>query len=40
MSVYASGDFTVNVVLSTLSMVYATYFLIQVAGLRPALAWG
>ncbi len=40
MCVYASGDFTVNVVLSTLSMVYATYFLIQVAGLRPEVAAG
>lgn len=38
MGVYATGDFTVNVVLSTLSMVYATYFLIQVAGLRPEIA--
>jgi GPH family glycoside/pentoside/hexuronide:cation symporter len=37
-SVYASGDFTVNVALSTMSMVYAAYFLIQVAGLRPEIA--
>lgn len=36
--VYATGDFTVNVVLAALSMVYATYFLIQVAGLRPEVA--
>jgi sugar (glycoside-pentoside-hexuronide) transporter len=35
---YATGDFTVNAVLTSLSMIYATYFLIQVAGLRPELA--
>ena len=35
---YAGGDFTVNVVLSSLSLVYVTYFLTQVAGLRPELA--
>ena len=34
-TVYATGDFTVNAVLTSLSMIYATYFLIQVAGLRP-----
>jgi len=37
-SVYAMGDFTVNTVLVSLSMVYVTYFLTQVAGLRPELA--
>ena len=38
MGVYATGDLTVNVVLSALSMVYTTYFLIEVAGLRPEIA--
>ena len=37
-SVYASGDLTVNIVLSTTSMVYAAYFLIEIAGLRPEVA--
>jgi sugar (glycoside-pentoside-hexuronide) transporter len=37
-SVYATGDFTVNTVLVSLSMVYVTFFLTQVAGLRPELA--
>jgi sugar (glycoside-pentoside-hexuronide) transporter len=37
-SVYAAGDFTVNTVLASLSLVYVTYFLTQVAGLRPELA--
>jgi sugar (glycoside-pentoside-hexuronide) transporter len=37
-SVYALGDFTVNTVLSSLSIVYVTYFLTLVAGLRPELA--
>ncbi|MFQ5698733.1 MAG: MFS transporter [Myxococcota bacterium] len=37
-SVYALGDFTVNTALAALSLVYTTYFLTQVAGLRPALA--
>jgi len=37
-SIYASGDFTANTVLSSLSIVYVTYFLTQVAGLRPELA--
>jgi sugar (glycoside-pentoside-hexuronide) transporter len=37
-AVYASGDFTVNAFLSVLSFVYATYFLTQIAGLRPELA--
>jgi len=37
-SVYASGDFTLNTALSALSLIYASYFLTQVAELRPALA--
>lgn len=37
-SVYALGDFTVNTVLSSLSIVYITYFLTLVVGLRPELA--
>jgi len=37
-TVYATGDFTVNTVLSGLNLVYITYFLIQIAGLRPELA--
>jgi sugar (glycoside-pentoside-hexuronide) transporter len=37
-TVYATGDFTVNTVLVSLSMVYVTFFLTQVAGLRPELA--
>ena len=37
-SIYATGDFTVNTALASLSMIYASYFLIEVAGLRPALA--
>jgi sugar (glycoside-pentoside-hexuronide) transporter len=32
------GDFTVNAVLSSLSMIYVIYFLTQIAGLRPELA--
>jgi oligogalacturonide transporter len=35
---YATGDFTVNTALSALGLIYTTYFLTQVAGLRPALA--
>lgn len=35
---YASGDLTVNTALSALSLVYATYFLVQIADLRPLLA--
>lgn len=35
---YALGDFTVNTALSALSLVYASYYLTQVAGLRGALA--
>jgi sugar (glycoside-pentoside-hexuronide) transporter len=37
-TVYASGDFTVNTVLASLNIVYVTFFLTQVAGLRPELA--
>ena len=37
-SVFALGDVTLNTVLSTLSLIYASYFLTQVAGLRPVLA--
>ena len=36
--VYGSGDFTINAVLSALSLVYVTYFLTQVVGLRAELA--
>jgi sugar (glycoside-pentoside-hexuronide) transporter len=35
---YASGDFTVNLVLTSLNIVFTLYFLPQVAGLRPELA--
>lgn len=37
-TVFAVGDLTVNAGLSALSIVYTTYFLTQVAGLRPFLA--
>jgi len=37
-AVYATGDFTVNAFLSLLAIVYVSYFLTQVAGLRPELA--
>jgi len=37
-SIYALGDFSSNTVLGTLTLVFATYFLIHVAELRPALA--
>ena len=37
-SAFGMGDFTVNTVLGALNMVFVTYFLIQVAGLRPELA--
>jgi sugar (glycoside-pentoside-hexuronide) transporter len=37
-AVYALGDFTANLALSALSLVYASYYLTQVADLRPALA--
>jgi sugar (glycoside-pentoside-hexuronide) transporter len=37
-TVYGTGDFTVNTVLVSLNIVYVSYFLTQVAGLRPELA--
>jgi sugar (glycoside-pentoside-hexuronide) transporter len=37
-TLYASGDFTLNTALSALSLVYAQYFLVQVADIRPVLA--
>lgn len=37
-TIYASGDFTVNAALTSLSMVYATYFLVQIAGLEASYA--
>lgn len=37
-AIYAMGDFTVNIALSSLALIYVSYFLTQVAGLRPALA--
>jgi sugar (glycoside-pentoside-hexuronide) transporter len=37
-AVYALGDFTVNTALSSLSLIYAAYFLTQVAGLPGTLA--
>lgn len=37
-SVYALGDFTLNTALSSMSLIYASFFLTQIAGLRPALA--
>jgi len=37
-SVYALGDLTVNTALSSLSLIFATYFLTQIADLRPVLA--
>ncbi len=37
-SVYAAGDFTLGTALSALSLIYATYFLTQIADLRPLLA--
>jgi sugar (glycoside-pentoside-hexuronide) transporter len=36
--VYATGDLTVNTALASMNLVYVTYFLTQVAGLRPELA--
>lgn len=35
---YALGDVTVNTALSSMTLVYTSYFLVQVADLRPALA--
>ena len=37
-AVFGSGDFTINTVLTTLALIYVTYFLVSVAGLDPALA--
>jgi sugar (glycoside-pentoside-hexuronide) transporter len=37
-TVFGMGDFTVNTVLSSMSIVYVTFFLTSVAGLRPELA--
>jgi len=37
-AVYASGDFTINTSLVALSMIYTSWFLIQIAELRPVLA--
>lgn len=37
-AIFAIGDLTVNTALSAMSLVYTSYFLTQVAGLRPALA--
>lgn len=37
-SIYGLGDLTINAVLASLALVYTSYFLTQVAGLRPALA--
>lgn len=37
-AVFALGDFSTNTTLAALSIVYTTFFLTQVAGLRPALA--
>lgn len=35
---YALGDFTVNTALASMSLIYASFYLTQVAGMRPALA--
>ncbi|MGD9762928.1 MAG: MFS transporter [Candidatus Binatia bacterium] len=37
-SVYALGDLTISTALASLALIYASFFLTQVAGLRPALA--
>lgn len=37
-AVYGLGDLTINTVLASLSLVYTSYFLTQIADLRPALA--
>lgn len=37
-AVFGIGDFTINTVLSSLSLIYASYFLIEIAELRPAFA--
>jgi Na+/melibiose symporter-like transporter len=37
-SIYGLGDMTINAALASLALVYTSYFLTQIAGLRPALA--
>ncbi len=37
-AIYALGDLTINTGFAALTLIYASYFLTQVAGLRPALA--
>jgi sugar (glycoside-pentoside-hexuronide) transporter len=37
-SIYALGDLSSNTVLSSLSLVFTSYFLVEVAGMRPLLA--
>ena len=37
-SIYGLGDLTISTALASLALVYTSYFLTQVAGLRPALA--
>ncbi|MDG1960232.1 MAG: MFS transporter [Candidatus Binatia bacterium] len=37
-TIYALGDTSTNTALTALTMIYATFFLTQVAGLRPVLA--
>ena len=37
-SIFALGDLTTNTVLGVLSLVYASYFLLEIAALRPILA--
>ena len=37
-SIYSLGDLTINTVLASLALVYTSYFLTQIADLRPALA--
>ncbi|MEO2136114.1 MAG: MFS transporter [bacterium] len=37
-AIYASGEFASSIVFGALSLVFASYFLIEVAGLRPLLA--
>lgn len=37
-SIYALGDVTINTALTSMSLVYTSYFLVQVADLRPLLA--
>src|SRR5512144_1804563 len=36
--IYSLGEFSTNTALATTALLYASYFLINVAGLRPALA--